>query len=449
MEADEAAIGQDGMARGGAQIGPVAKATRRRLVVAALLLFVCLVNYLDRANLAVAGPLIAREFHLRSVELGLAFSAFGWGYVLLQPLSGYLADRVHPRRLYAPIIAAWSASTITTSFIAGLNGLVLCRLALGLTEAPSYIINNRVTTTWFPENERSTVIALYTSAQYIGLAFSAPVLSYVASMFGWRAILLVTGLLGGVVCLSWSRYREPTETPGVNASELDLIRAGGGVPDFAAVVSAHRSGAGAKSLAGDLRVLFGRTKLWGIYIGQFASGTTQSFFLTWFPTYLVEQRHLPLVRAGMFTAAPYLAGLAGLFTSGWLSNRLSKRGWSSGLARKAPIIAGLCLSTVIVGANYLHDDRAMLVVFSLAFFGSGLAGLTWALVSSIAPLRLLGATGGAFNVFGWISSISTPLVVGVLAGVSFNLALAYIGLVAAVGAVSYVFLVGDITRIEA
>jgi ACS family D-galactonate transporter-like MFS transporter len=134
--------------------------------------------------------------------------------------------------------------------------------------------------------------------------------------------------------------------------------------------------------------------------------------------------------------------------SGAFSDFLLRRGMSLGAARKGPIIVGLLLTTAMLGANFT-DSTAMVIMFlSIAFFGNGLASITWSLVSALAPKRLIGLTGGMFNFIGNLSSIATPIIIGLLiTDVSFAPGFVYMTLVTAVGIISYVFLVGRVERV--
>ena len=99
----------------------------------------------------------------------------------------------------------------------------------------------------------------------------------------------------------------------------------------------------------DLALVLTSRKLWGVYIGQFALTSTLWFFLTWFPTYLVQARGMSFVKVGFLASLPFLAAFVGVLCSGLLSDALVRRGASLGTARKTPIVAGLLLSTSIVG----------------------------------------------------------------------------------------------------
>lgn len=420
--------------------------TRARFVILALLFGSVVINYLDRANLSIAGPLLARELAIDPVRMGLVFSAFGWTYVLCQVPGGWLVDRLHPRRLYAVLIALWSVATALMGLAAGLATLFVLRLAIGLFEAPSYPINNRVVTTWFPENERATAIGCYTSGQFVGLAFLTPALMYLQVHFGWRSIFVSVGMAGIAWAAAWfAIYRGPLSYRGANQAEIELIRRGGGLVDL-----------GDRSLAGrtkafrlaDLWYVLRNSKLWGIYIGQYALNSTLWFFLTWFPTYLVEYRHISFQKAGWLASLPFLGAFCGVLCSGVLSDFLVRRGFSLSVARKTPIVTGLLLSIAIIGANYVRTPHWIVAFMALAFFGNGLASITWSLVSTVAPEPLIGLTGGVFNFMGNLASVSVPVIVGELVRAGdFSLGLTYISGLALVGAAAYVFMVGRIERL--
>jgi ACS family D-galactonate transporter-like MFS transporter len=402
------------------------------------------INYLDRSNLSVAATGLRDELKLSSVELGLIFSAFGWTYAALQIPGGILADRVVPRILYAACLITWSLATIAQGFAKGFVSLFGFRLATGAFEAPSYPINNRIVTAWFPDQERASAIALYVSGQFIGLAFLTPMLVTLQVYAGWRGLFIVTGLVGLVWGVIWYLfYRDPLDHSRVNQAELDYIEKGGGIFKKQ---STKKTSAWRKE---DWSVVFSNRTLWGIYIGQFCVNATLWFFLTWFPTYLVQYRGLNFIKSGYLASIPFLSACAGLLLSGFISDRLVSKGKSVSMARRTPIIIGLLLSGSIVGANYVDETSLIIFFMSLAFFGAGLALISWVFVSLISPKHLIGLTGGIFNFMGNLASIVVPIVIGFLAsGGNFKPALVFIGALGVTGACSYMFLVGKIERLE-
>jgi len=418
------------------------KPTRVRFQILAFLFINVVINYMDRTNISVAAAAITAELKLSTFQLGLVFSAFGWTYVASQIPGGILIDKFGPRLLYAITLISWSVVTLCQGFIKGFAALLGLRLAIGVFEAPSYPINNRIVTSWFPNHEKASAIAFYTSGQFIGLAFLTPLLAIVQQYFGWRGLFIITGATGVIWGIIWYYfYREPTEHPNVNLAELDYIS--DGTADIkASVIKPDLNWASFKQV-------FMYRKLWGIYLGQFAVTSTLWFFLTWFPTYLIKYRGLNFLKTGFLTSIPFLAAFAGVLLAGFFSDHLIKKGYSFGIARKTPIIAGLLLSTAIIGANYVHSTPLIILCMSVAFFGNGLASITWVFVSALAPPNLIGVTGGVFNFIGGLSSIVIPLLIGLLAGDgNFQSALLFIGSLAFLGALSYIFLVGSVKQVN-
>jgi ACS family D-galactonate transporter-like MFS transporter len=421
--------------------------SRKRFLIMLLLFVTVVINYLDRSNLSIAAPELMRELAIDPVHAGWVFSAFGWTYAAMQIPGGWLVDRVAPRVLYALALALWSLATICLGFIGSFVGLFALRLLVGALEAPAYPINNRVVTTWFPERERATAIGFYTSGQFVGLAFLTPLLAWLQQHYGWHMVFVSTGLTGVAWAAIWYLvYREPRQFKGANQAEIELIRAGGGLVDIAQASSMQKTGFS----TADLMLVLSRRKLWGIYLGQYAVNSTLWFFLTWFPTYLVKYRGMDFIKSGFLASLPFLAAFLGVLSSGVFSDWLIRKGASLGVARKIPIIGGLLISTSIIGANYTDSTAWIIVFMAIAFFGNGFASISWSLVSSLAPAKMLGLTGGVFNFIGNLAAITTPLAIGFLvSGDSFAPAITYVAVMALVGALSYILLVGKVERISA
>ena len=422
---------------------PAAKPGRVRIGMLALVFVTVVINYMDRANLALVGPAIAQEFHLSSIQLGLIFSAFGWAYAIGQLPGGWLVDRIGPRVLYAGLLVLWSAGTCAQGLLRGFTGLFCLRVGIGAFEAPAFPVNNHVVTRWFPEQERARAVSVYTSGQFVGVAFITPLLVYIQVRLGWRAVFLLTGALGIAWGAVWYwRYRDPWNSR-AGPRELDHIRQGGGLADqadHAAAPPLRRS---------DLRAILGCRNLWGVFLGHMCSAATLWFFLTWFPTYLVTYRHLDFIKLGFWTSVPFVAAFVGTLVSGQFSDGLMRLGVDVATARKTPMICGLCLSMAIVGANYVQSQTLVLLFMTLAFFGNGLSAIGWTFISALAPVGRIGLTGGIYNFIGNSSAIFVPLVIGFLVRHgSFETALLFMGGCALTGALSLLLLVRNLERIR-
>lgn len=421
------------------------KPTRARYLVMLMLFVSVVVTFMDRSNLSITAPAMRHDLGIDTVHMGWIMSAFGWTYAFCQIPAGWLVDRIAPRFFYPAILILWSVATVMLGVVGSVLSLICIRLLIGALEAPSYMINNMVVSSWFPDRERAGAIGFYTSGQFVGLAFLTPLLLLLQTHYGWRAVFFTTGVGGLVWGLIWLwAYRTPRESKRANAAEIAEIEAGGALTELG---STHKEKP--KLTWTDFGTVFKYRKLWGVYIGQFAVTSCQWFFLTWFPTYLIEFRHLSFVKTGLYASVPFLAAFVGVLLSGFVSDRILRRGFSLGVARKTPIICGLLLSSSIIGANYVEAPELVIAFMALAFFGNGLASIGWSLISSVAPRRLIGLTGGTFNFISNLSGISTPLIIGYLAqGGNFAPGLTYIATVAVIGALAYILMIGKVERVE-
>lgn len=423
--------------------------TLKRFHILALVFVSVVINYMDRTNISVAAAAMSAELALSPVQMGYIFSAFAWTYSVLQMPGGIAVDLVRVRVLYPFLLVAWSIATLMQGLVSSFAALIGCRMAIGVFEAPTYPCNNKIVTNWFPEQERASAIAVYTSGQFIGLALLIPVLVLIQNQFGWRGLFIVSGLVGFVWAAVWYvLYREPDEHPGINRAELEHIADPDTRPEGGSG-AAVRDDAPPALAVSDFVAVFSNRKLWGIYIGKFCLGGTLIFFLTWFPTYLVEYRGLGFVQSGFLASVPFLAAFLGVLVSGVTSDYLVRRGVSNEFARKAPIVTGMVLTTCIVGANYTDNTFWVITFLSIAFFGNGLSSIAWVFVSLLSPRRLIGLVGGCFNFVSSLSAVVVPVAIGYLVNEGdFAPALVFIAALAVIGAYSFLFLVGRIERID-
>ncbi len=423
-------------------VAQTARRTRARLTVLALISVGTMLNYLDRAVLGVAAPSMTQELGLDAVVMGIVFSAFSWTYAAAQIPGGAFLDRVGARLAYFWSVSIWSLFTLLQGFATGLASLLTFRLGLGVAEAPCFPSNSRILSTWFPQHERARATGVYSIGQYFGLAFLSPVLFFVVQTMGWRALFVIAGLAGIVFAGIWLRlYREPHESRSVNQAELDYIEAGGGL---------GYKGPATPFAWRNIGKLLRHRQILGASIGQFAGNSTLVFFLTWFPTYLATERQMEFLKVGFYAVLPFIAASIGVLSGGWISDMIIKKTGSATLGRKLPILTGLLLASTIVGANFVDSNELVIAILSVAFFGQGMVNLGWTLITDVAPKNLIGLTGGVFNLCANLAGIVTPIVIGIIVGStgSFFGALAYIGVIAAIGALSYIFVVGEVRRVE-
>jgi ACS family glucarate transporter-like MFS transporter len=434
------------------------RAGRVRWTILSMLFAVTVVNYAVRAALSLAAPQLTADLGIDPLQLGIVFSAFGWSYVIAQTPGGWLLDRFGAARVYFWAILTWSVLTAAHGTVVWLSGsaavtvLFALRFLVGFAEAPSFPGNARIVASWFPAKERGTASAIFNAAQYFATVLFAPLLGWIVMRFGWEWSFVFMGAVGMIAALVWLRVvHEPRRHPRLRPAELALIVEGGALVDPpAATTPDGRDAAGASTARRQLRVLLGTRTLWGLYLGQFFINTLTFFFITWFPVYLVEERGLSIVKAGLFATLPAICGFAGGVLGGIFSDWLLRRGFSLTVARKAPVVGGMMIALAILGCNYTDSNGMILLFMSLAFFGKGVGALGWAVMADVAPRDCAGLSGGIFNMFGNMSSILTPIVIGAIlkATGSFDLVLVLVAAAALLAALCFLFLVGTIRRIE-
>jgi ACS family D-galactonate transporter-like MFS transporter len=421
-----------------------ARTSRRWFPVLALVAVATMVNYLDRTVLGIAAPYLTKELGLTAASMGLVFSAFSWSYALLQIPGGIFLDRFGTRTTYTLALTLWSGFTAFMGFVSSLPMLLFTRVGVGIFEAPCFPANSRILATWFPQNERARANSIYSVGQYAGIAFLSVPLFWITQQFGWRGLFFIAGGFGIVLGVwFWMIYREPSEDSGINAVEMAHIEAGGG---------GEYKGARTAFSWSDIGLLLRHRQIIGASIGQFGGNSTQVFFVTWFPTYLVNVRGMSFINAGLMTMLPYIGASIGVLVAGQVSDRILKKTGSANVARKLPIVGGMLLASTIVIANFVPvgSDALVIAIMSVAFFGQGMTNLGWTVISDVAPKELIGLTAGIFNFSANLAGIVTPLVIGYAyqSTGSFFGPLVYIGVVALIGAFSYSVVLGDIHRLE-
>lgn len=428
-----------------------------RYMILFMLFAVTTFNYADRAILSIAGTAMKSELGFDAVTMGFIFSAFSWAYVLGQLPGGWLLDRYGSKRVYAASIFIWSLFTLLQGGVHFLGAmwavpaLFMLRFMVGLAEAPSFPANGRIVAAWFPTTERGTASAIFNSAQYFATVLFAPLMAWITHAYGWSQTFVVMGVGGMLLSMIWMRaMHSPKGHPRMSQSELAHIRDGGGLVDMDQGLEAGKGGQVNRGVKlGHLKQLLSNRMLAGVYLGQYCINTITYFFLTWFPIYLVQERGMSILKAGMVASLPAICGFLGGVLGGVISDRLIKRGFSLTWARKIPIVAGLLLSTTMVLCNYVDTQWMVVGIMALAFFGKGVGALGWAVVADTSPKEIIGLTGSLFKTFGNIAGITAPIVIGYIIKETgnFEWALVYVGANALLAVISYLVIVKDIKRV--
>ncbi len=261
-----------------------------RYTVIALAVAVNMVSYLDRVSISVAAPALRTEFGFTPLQMGQVFSAFSLSYAIFQAPWGAAADRFGARAIVSLGIIGWSLFTGLTAAAWNLVSLLAIRFVFGAIEACLSPAVSSAFGRWIPAERRSTAFGIFLGGGRLGGAIGPGVAALLVLHYGWRSSFVAFAGLGIVAGAMWWRfYRDPSEV-------ARAPRASGPTPVSASLVFL-------------LLAAFSYTCMW-------------QFYITWFPTYLVEKRGFTLLDAGKLAGLPFLFGLGANWIGGFASDGL-------------------------------------------------------------------------------------------------------------------------------
>ncbi|WP_167132956.1 MFS transporter [Paramicrobacterium chengjingii] len=397
---------------------PASRRTRMRWAIVGFSALGLTIAYLDRSALSVALPFMTKEFHISPAVQGIVLSSFFWTYALFQVPSGWLLDKFGPRVIYPIAVGWWSIWTALTAFATGVGSVVVFRLGLGIGEAPVQPANIKVVSRWFPRKERAFASSLFDMGQQIGAALSIPIVTALAMFAGWRLAFIVIGIVGLLWIAGWlAIYRAPEKHSRVNAAELRYINS-----DQGEMVEAREEGAKVS-----WRSLLINNQVWALMFAYVFRSLAGAFFLTWYPSYLLNDRGFSEADFGLVGAIPAIIAIGSTVLGGVVSDRLLSSGRvSPSLARKIPIIAGLVLSACIGFSPFIESNVILMIILTVSSAAHSFAGA--AILSLPAEVAdspdVVGSVAGFQNFGSQLGNLISPIAIGLFLTVSNN---SYVG----------------------
>lgn len=381
--------------------------SRIRWFVLFLISLMYLITYMDRANISVTALAMASEFSLSKTEMGLVFSAFAWAYAVGQIPGGWLADRFGPKKVLLSIVSFWSLMTAATAWASGLFSLFSVRFIFGLGEAGAFPTATRAMQLWFPKEERGLIQGVTHCFSRIAVAVTPFIAVAIMTAYGWRWVFYAFAILGLVWAVAFAiLYRNrPQEHASVNAAELAYIH--GGAAD-AAVHSTEKQTVPWKRI-------FASKNMWYIAAAYFCFFYGSYFYLTWFPTYLLEYRHLSLSAVGILASVPLVTAMIGDLVGGWLTDYLFRRTKRLTFSRRVVAASALLGAAVFLIPAATTGDAVTAIIYLAAsnFFLDMVLGPAWAVPMDVAGPSS-GTVTGVMNMTGAVGASISPLVFGSL-----------------------------------
>lgn len=396
---------------------------KRRWSIVSLLFAASVINYLDRAAISFALPLISRDFHLTSQGKGLLLSSFFWSYALMQIPIGWCADRLNLRWLYAGAFTIWSFAQGLTGLSSSLSALLAFRILLGVGESIYLPGGTKIVSLLFAPKQRGLPSGLFDFGTRTGLVLEGILVPWLLVRFGWRRTFLILGFTALVWIAPWFWV---------------FPRRLGAVSTSASIDLAERSVG---------RSLLNRNLL-GICLGFFCFDYYWYVLVTWLPDYLVTVRQLSIVQAGFYASLAFFTFGIAEPIGGWIADSLIRRGWDETATRKGIVVVAFSMGVFLIGAmRTAHTGIAIGLLIAASLVGLATGNLL-AILQSCAPPEAVGTWTGVENFAGNIAGIIAPLAVGFLISsygsyvAGFELA----SIVLFAGVLAYWFVVGDLQR---
>ncbi len=408
---------------------PSGVSNARRWTIVFLLFVASLINYFDRATISFALPLISHDLGLGPEAKGFLLSAFFWSYALMQIPIGWCADRLDLRWVYAGAFALWSLAQGLTGFAGSLAVLFGLRIVLGIGESIYLPGGTKIVSLLFSHEERGLPSGIFDFGTRTGLFMEGLLIPWLLMHLGWRKTFAVVGFTALLWLIPWLK------TLPRNLNSLRQRAAREGQPAFRQFVAALAFsvtmfafpvltllawlGVGRKrerkaptylALLGLLR----NRNLLGICLGFFCFDYYWYLLLTWLPDYLVESRHLTILRAGIYASLPYLVFGVCEPIGGWIADRLILRGWDETRTRKGIVTIAFLTSLMLIPAARVSSANAAIALI----VGGSLVGLATGnllvILQSCAPPSDIGVWTGFENFAGNIGGILAPIATGFL-----------------------------------
>lgn len=402
-------------------IAAPAKMTSVRWKIFLSMLALVSINYIDRASLSVAMPLISREFHLTPSMQGLILSSFFWTYAFMQIPGGMLADRFKPRIVISMATIFWGGFQVVAAACTNGISLVLARLGLGLSEAPIYPAGGKLNAMWMTKNERGRGATLLDGGAPLGAALGSIVIAWLITAFSsWRAAFLVAG--GGTILAGiWAWYyirNSPREHGHVNDAEASYIE------NDNAIEYAQEP----PNLSGRSLDFFKYRSVWCMCFGYMSFNVLWYGLLTWMPTYLNKVRGFDIGKMGGASFIAFFCGFVGELVGGFLADKWKASGGSPNRVNRTLCgISAVVAAVSVFSVSYARSPLMVVVLLSSTLFFLRWCGLYWSIPSLLGTRKKVGFLGGTMNLGGNIAGITTPIIVGIIVQYtgSYFLALSY------------------------
>jgi MFS family permease len=374
-------------------VGPIQTGRRElhRYTLFSILVIAWMTCMLDRSAIAYGIIPMQKEFHLDPAAVGLVFSVFFWGYVLVSVPAGWLCDKIGSKKILVIAIVGFSVFTLGTGYAWSFASLIAVRFLFGIAEGPFPTAGQKAIAEYFPAQERVKASAIIQAATLFGNGAAPIIIVPLIVWIGWRAGFAAISVVGIIIAIvMWFSFHEVNRNAvgrGEGTGKRDIVKA-------------------------PFRAVCKNVFLWKVVVMFFGCAVILWSFNSWMPMYFVKTRGVNIMKMSYMAFLPY--GVSGLTTiaSGWLL-----QGWFRG---REKYFAALGMFGSVACLLYMYADsgltvRGALICWNLVYiFKSFTYAAAFTLPHMFLPKEVIGTSVGMINTASMIAGSIAPLMLGII-----------------------------------
>ncbi len=361
-------------------------------------------DYIDRGLITSALPVLTTLFKLNGVEQAVIGDGFTYGYLIMNPVIGYLIDRYGLRKSISASGFAWGAVQFISAGAFSFVYLAFARVFLGIAEAVGFPGATKITSIWLTKSEKARGGTISDSGVNVGIILGSLVLlgfnAIAPSVIAWRYALMFSGAITIIMVyvLVHFLFNSPEQHPRISKAELDYIR-----QNQDSVVDQSKV---------KVSQWFKTRDYWGFQQGLAAQAGIFFGLLTFLPLYLSFSRHFSISFTLGYTALIWGMGFIGEITGGFVVDYLIKR-FSPNVGMKVGFsVSSLGVTFGLLAATFASSGIEAVEILMITFFALRWSGIQWSAASFIVPQKYSGQWGGHIGFWETLWGIVIPLVFG-------------------------------------
>jgi MFS family permease len=355
-----------------------------------LLFLFMLVNFADKIVVGLAAVPIMTELKLEPSQFGLLGSSFFFLFSISAIVVGFIVNRVEARWVLLVLAIVWAVAQFPMVGTVGLTTLMICRIILGAGEGPAFSVAVHAIYKWFPDEKRALPTAILSQGSAFGVIIAVPALNWLIVNYSWHYAFGALGIVGLLWVAAWLFLgREGPLVHSQSAGKTPEVK----IPYFQLLTS--------RTFIGCVAATFGA--YWALSLG-----------LTWFTSFIVQGLGFSQQQAGFISILPWIFGAAVVILTGWISQLMMARGFSTrgarGVLGSVPLIVGGSILALMPHVSGAGLQIALLVV------GSGLCGSIYVvcppMLGEFTPISQRGAIIAIYGALYTLAGIIAPYVMG-------------------------------------